>query len=1100
VFLSCLAAVFLLQSPPPPAAKPTAVPSPAPALQGTVKGPDSKPIADALVVARSLAMGGLPVLARTDASGRFQLKLAKPLLQFVRVDAHGFAGRSIEKAAPGVPLDIRLALGVSLEGTVRDGTTGQPVAEAIVDAHAETSAPPPWEPSAGIASATSDAKGHFRLEGLSPGNQTVRAHARNVGAGRSRAVSGRVVDVYLFPSATVGGTVAGPGTVPVRGAIVRAEKAGPRSGTASLAVTTDAQGRYEIAGLDPGVYRIVARHPDFAPGLVPSLTVERGNDLRANLVLQKGAAVVGRLVAGPEGERIPVAGRVALQELDGESAPPSLRDVMQVDAAADGHFRLDGLPPGSHALAAIAPGYVSQRVEVEVGPRSTDVDLGDVGLERGLSIRGRVRDRAGAPVAGAGVLGSAARRMPSRTIQAVTEADGTFVLAGLEAGLQRISVFANGYVPENREAETGASGVEVILSPGGSIVGTVVDETGREVETFQISAEPATDDTPSARMRATSRSREVSSADGRFTLDDLAEGTYVLGASAADRATTHVSGIKVSAGSTTDAGRIRLAAGGIVRGSVVDAASAPVPGAVVRAQGAGTNQFSGKGNQAVTDPSGAFELRGVSPGTVEMIAVHPSYSEGRVGGVEVDPAKGPAEVRIVLMQGGRLEGSVRRRDGAPIAGANLSVVRPRPGGYYLNSDEPSMLSTGGDGAFVVEHLPAGPVEVALLNRAGSLFTSSQIKEVDVREGETTPVEFRARDILISGHVTRAGAPLAGARLSLRRGGMMFMSFSPNAPEDVPAVAPGPSRMSAVTGEDGAYEMIAEEAGKVYVVTESADGRVSYPGRSIDVPDADTFTLDLAFATSTVSGVVLDQETQKPIARAQVSASPKDPKAPAGSSGRTGDDGRFQLELEPGDYRVRASADDYGSTTAEASVGADGGGDLTLTLGRGLPLSGTVVDARGHGIGGLQVLANPSGGQGGTGYAMSRQDGTFSMSGLTAGGYSVTTHTDLGAFARTVSVKGGDKDIVLTLRPGGRVTVRVVGGDGQPIAGAQVFDIQGSTYASTDAGGIAELAVPAGKSDMRASKDRLDGAVPVEVGEGGVLVIDLKLEPPPPGAR
>ena len=31
--------------------------------------------------------------------------------------------------------------------------------------------------------------------------------------------------------------------------------------------------------------------------------------------------------------------------------------------------------------------------------------------------------------------------------------------------------------------------------------------------------------------------------------------------------------------------------------------------------------------------------------------------------VEVDPAKGPTETRVVLSQGGRVEGSVRRRDG-----------------------------------------------------------------------------------------------------------------------------------------------------------------------------------------------------------------------------------------------------------------------------------------------------------------------------------------------------------------------------------------------------------------------------------------------------
>jgi carboxypeptidase family protein len=254
VSLLCLAGLFLLQAPT-PGTRPVASPSPVPSLEGTVKGPDGKPLADALVLARSLQMGDVPVSTRTDGSGRFQLKLRKPLTQVVRVEAQGFAGRTIEKVAAGAKLDINLVKGAALEGTVRDGTTGQPVPQARVEAQTEFAMTLPWEPSAGVTAATTDLKGHFRLERLSDGPQTIRAHARNIGAGRSRAIPGRPLEIYLFPSATIGGTVSGPGNLPIRGALVRAEKAGPRPGNAPLAVATDAQGRYVSPASTPASSR-----------------------------------------------------------------------------------------------------------------------------------------------------------------------------------------------------------------------------------------------------------------------------------------------------------------------------------------------------------------------------------------------------------------------------------------------------------------------------------------------------------------------------------------------------------------------------------------------------------------------------------------------------------------------------------------------------------------------------------------------------------------------------------------------------------------------------------------------------------------------------
>src|SRR5262249_51890028 len=161
-------------------------------------------------------------------------------------------------------------------------------------------------------------------------------------------------------------------------------------------------------------------------------------------------------------------------------------------------------------------------------------------------------------------------------------------------------------------------------------------------------------------------------------------------------------------------------------------------------------------------------------GTIEVVASHPNYAEGHVSGVEVDPAKGPAETRIVLAAGGRIEGWVRRRDGTGIAGAYVNVMSQRPEGRFPTSG-PSMITTTADGGFVAEHVPAGRASVILMVRSGVSFMSAQTSDVDVREGETTQMELRSRDILVSGHLTRAGAPLPGVRITLRGNRMMMMS-------------------------------------------------------------------------------------------------------------------------------------------------------------------------------------------------------------------------------------------------------------------------------------------------------------------------------------
>jgi protocatechuate 3,4-dioxygenase beta subunit len=1079
-----------------PAPKPTPGPTP-PALEGVVKGSDGRPIQGALVIARSsVDFAEPPLSTNTDASGRFRLTVRRAAPYTVRVEARGLAGRTIEKARPGAPIEAVLSRGAVLEGTVRDGVTGQLVAQAQVEAREESALSLPWDTTAGIAQTLSDAKGRFRLEGLGSGPQTVWARTKGYGSGpKMGALPGRPIDLYLFPGSTLTGTVWGPSNVPVAGAVVRAEAEAP-NWTMSPAVS-DARGRYEIAGLDAGHYGVVARHKDFAPGLVADLDVERGSDAQADVVLDKGAAVLGRLVAGPQPQA--VAGRVSVQEIDGRPTPRPLRDVLRAEAGLDGRFRMEAVPAGAHVLAVTAPGYAPKRVEAQVAPSGRSVDVGDVELETGLTIRGRVRERAGAPVAGANVAAYPMRGMGPETHQAVSEVDGSFVLAGVEPGSYRVNASAPGYAGMDRLVDSGADKVELILSPAGGIAGVVLDDAGRPIETFRISARPTRREPMTAGPIVNfARTRMVTSTDGRFLLEDVGEGTYVVEAAATGRSTGNVSDVKVTVGSTTDVGTIRLSAGGTIRGTVTDAAATPVPGATISVRGAGRDFMGpGMGPQGVTDPAGAFEVTGVAPGPMEVRASHPNFADGRVSGIEVDPAKGVAEARIVLTQGGRIEGWARRRDGSAIAGVYVSIVIQAPGRSMTSG--PGMLVTNSAGGFVAEHVPAGRVTVTLMTRSGSSYASAQGTEVDVREGETTPVELRSREILVSGRVTRAGAALPGVRITLHGNHTMVMGMGP---PEVPPPPAAPQQMTAVSGEDGGYEMIVDQPGRASVQVDSVDGRTSYPTRTIEVPDADAYILDLAFGGATITGVVVDQETEQPVPRAHVFALPKKPGpgSTGGSGGDAGEDGRFHLEVELGDYKVRASAENYGPAVTEVSVGSSPGSDVRLALNRGLTLEGKVVAVGGRGVGGLQVRAMSleSGPNSSGGGAMTLPDGTFQMGGLRPVPHRVFARSEIGAFALRTGVTPGDKEVVLTLRPGGRLTIRVLGPDGQPVAQASALVEDLMLGTRTDAQGTAELMVPAGTLSLRARKDQLGGRTTVTVAEGGTAVVEVKLAADPAG--
>jgi hypothetical protein len=1099
-------------SPAPTPAKPAPKPTPAPpVLQGVVKGPDGKPIEKALVLVRPIASRfGDPFLtARTDATGAFRVPLKNAGLNLVRVEAPGLAAQTLEKVQPGATLTVTLLKGGLIEGVVKDGASGQPVRRARVTASADgPGMAATWEAGAGVVETVTDAKGAFRLEGLASGAHTVAAGGRGYGRAQQRSVPlGRRVELFLFPGATITGVVRGPASEPLAGVAVRAEAGaggGMRfglGGSGSAPRLTDAQGRFDLLGLEPGVYRVLAFHKDWAPGLAGGLVLDRQGDVEVELRLEKGVPVKGRLV---DANARPQVGRVAAQDVAGESGVRSLAEVLRAEAGADGRFTVERMPPGSHGLTVEARGFSPKRVDADVRAGDAVVDLGDIVLEMGGTIQGRVRDQAGQPVSGASVMAQPPRTsaMMAMPVEAICEADGSFIVAGLQPGAYQLSARAAGYGSSPaKPATVGDAAVVLVLEPAGSITGIAVDEAGRPLDAFFVGATPTRRE-PGMVIRG--GARNVSSSDGRFTVEDLSAGEFVLQITAPERSPGIVSDVRVAAGAVTDVGRVKVAAGGVVRGTVVDPNGAAVPGATVTVMGA-AERFSGPMQpSASTDGGGAFEVRGVPPGMATAQATHPSFAAGVASGLEVDPAKGPTDTRIVVTPGGRIEGFARKRGNLPLPGTFV-MASPASRGPFAGAGG-AQSATGPDGSFVLDHVPAGRTMVTLMTRgAGSTYTNMQSREADVQEGQTTTVEFFSREIFVSGRVTRGGSPVPGVRLVVRGNMMTMMSFG--GPGAGPAAPPtGPQRMTAVSREDGGYEMLVDEPGKLSVHFDMSDGS-SFPARQLEVPDAESFTADFEFAGLLLSGTVVDRETERPLGGAWVSAAPKQGAQGMPATMTTLPDGRFQLSVEAGEHRVQARAEGYLASNEEVSVGASGA-EVRLALTRGQGLRGKVVDARSRPLGGLDVSASSSTGghTTGGGHAFTLPDGSFEFSGLEARPHTLVAGTAEAGFAVRPGVSPGEAGVVLRLRPGGRLRITVLGTDGLPVAGAlpRVTKIDGQPIlwfgmglVPTDVSGATELATPAGALEIEASKGRLHAMAAISVGEGGTGALELRLAERPP---
>jgi large repetitive protein len=670
-------------------------------------------------------------------------------------------------------------------------------------------------------------------------------------------------------------------------------------------------------------------------------------------------------------------------------------------------------------------------------------------------------------------------------VEARSEADGSFVLAGVTPAVSTVTAEAVGFGPQEKTTEPNGEPLELVLDPAGSVRGLIVDDRSRPVEGFQVTAQSAR----ASGMTFFSRMAEDASGDGRFSLPDVPPGVYALSISAPDLVSTNVPDVKVAEGQAVDVGTVRMSAGGIVRGTVVDEQGAAVTGASVsaapsmRARLAQTGAFRAA-EPTSSDGSGTFELRALGEGELEVNASHPSFVGAEPVTVRVDARRPVTGVRLVLTRGGRIEGSVRGRDGSPRAGQQVQASSPSHDRYFQG-----VTTTSADGSFVIEHVPAGPV--GILVSSGASFAPQ--KTVDVRDGETATVEIVVREILLGGRVTRSGAPGSGLRIEVGNTGPRLISRG--------GAAGTPQWWTADTREDGSFEMLVSEPNTYHLAVSSTDGKTSLPGRTVEVPDLDAHSVEIAYGGVPVAGVVIDEVTEAPIAYVQVGALGTDD-AHYGS-GTTGADGRFQLDLEPDEYTLSAHAPGYLAVERRVTVGTGAAGEMRLALAKGQRIAGKVVDAAGRPAGGVLVRTQSLGqgpAQPGS-IAHSLADGSFAIESIAKGTYALLAE-EQGTFAVHSGVTAGSKEVVLSLQPGGRLAVTVTGPGGAPLAGAVPMVTRvnglpvgffGRPSGPTDGNGRTELLTPAGDLELWARTETSGGTATASVASGQTAAVSIELK-------
>lgn len=531
---------------------------------GRVLDPDNKPIVGAQVIAvaggrgMSMARSMQREMAITDERGMYTIDtLARGSSYRFGVVAKGYPPTyevSETRIEQDVQRDFTLVKGGNLTGVVTDETTGKPIEGARVAVYVGEMgwggrAEPGAKASADVR--LTDKAGRFTFEAITPGpvSSAVVQKPGYVSASFSRwpppgnqwpaveADGTTEVTCQLKRGGVIRGMVkTQDGGTPVAGAEVTLMGQGWAAmgsmwvGTPSA--TSGDDGSYELVGVNPGKYTLLAMADGFSPpGGEQGVEVEigeGGGEVTRDFELIRAGIVTG-IVTDPDGE--PIAGaniRIRQGPTEGGGRGSRwgrnmARQVLTSGATPadrtgeDGTFRLTGVGTDTMwVVYAESDEYISgesKPFKLAAG----DVKEIEIEMMAGGSLRGVVVDDQGQRLAGARVQvgrlpddllgkkrlnGWEARRALGAEVYR-TDEEGRFFAPNLKPGRQLVRASKDGFVTHFKRNITINDGqayenYTIPLSRGEVLEGTVVGADGRPIRRAAVSVttdpNPGSDD------------------------------------------------------------------------------------------------------------------------------------------------------------------------------------------------------------------------------------------------------------------------------------------------------------------------------------------------------------------------------------------------------------------------------------------------------------------------------------------------------------------------------------------------------------------------------------------------------------------------------
>jgi protocatechuate 3,4-dioxygenase beta subunit len=513
------------------------------AITGTVRTSAGAALAGATVTVFDMNQGALDPngsvesFATTDASGAYAVNHVSPGIKKVQASAQGYASLDrqalqVEQGKPLANLDFSLNDGASITGQVFS-TEGKPVSGAFVTARPVRIGPKP-DPNV-MAQGAREIEEQRKADVLSR-EAAMRGHEqRNEDQRAAREAEAKEMREALIMKEKEREAAKEPSMAKQRGVV---QQAPPTSNT-TISVRTKDDGSFVVAGTEIGSYTISVNAPGY---VTPAQQTVESPSSGVAFQLAPNARILGRVV--DDDSRRPVAMfTVGLTTTPDEVLiPQHSRKSFGPPKFNDGNFEMLDVKPGRYWLVADAPGYAggrSEEIVITQGERREGIEIRIV---RGATIRGRVVEATGKPIAGATVqpepaslsapggagafLGAMLKNLRRDVKETKTGQDGTYALPNMLSGSYTLSVSHPEYGPASTTSFTvGTAGElqqpDVVLSRGATIKGRVKladgqPDTKAMVQVSLIGNAPNFSGHRSA----------YTDSEGRFEVNGLAVGQY----------------------------------------------------------------------------------------------------------------------------------------------------------------------------------------------------------------------------------------------------------------------------------------------------------------------------------------------------------------------------------------------------------------------------------------------------------------------------------------------------------------------------------------------------------------------------------------------